>query len=86
MVLLRITPCETKGNLEFDSQEVENTPSSRLGKARQHKHRDGTAEAKFEIYFFGGVVAIVGTALSKSRLVSCCENKENVRMTVEPLF
>ena len=69
MVLLRIPPCETKGNLEFDSLEVENTPSSLLGKARQHKYRDGTAGEKLDIDFFGGVVAIVGTALSKSSLV-----------------
>ena len=69
MVVLRIAPCETQGNLKFDSQEVDNTPSYRLRKARQDKYRAVTAGEKLDIDFFGGVVAIVGTALSKSSLV-----------------
>ena len=67
-MVLRI-PFETQGNIEFDNQEVENAPSSRLGQARQHKYKEGTEGENLDIDVFGGLVAIADTALSKcSRL------------------
>ena len=63
MVVLRIL-FETQGSLKFDSQEVENAPSSWLGQAQQHKYKEGAAWKKLDIDYFGGMVAIIDTALS----------------------
>ena len=64
MVVLRI-PFETQRNLKFDSQEVENAPMSWLEQARLYKYREGMSWEKLDIYYFGGRVSIIATALSK---------------------
>ena len=72
--MLRI-PFETQGNIEFDNQEVENAPSSRLGQARQHKYKEGTDGKKLDIDFSSGLVAIAGRLLQLCQNVIVCHKK-----------